>query len=55
MEISWPAGSGNSRDIGGKSEFHWKHRKLHAKSKTERRIEIRMAQNLYAIGVTTFS
>ena len=55
MEISWTAGSGKSGNIGGKNRFYWKHRKLNAKSKNERRIEIRMAQNLSTIGVKTFS
>ena len=55
MEISWTAGSGKSGDIGGKSGFYWKRRKLNEKSKNERRIEIRMAQNLSTISVTTFS
>ena len=55
MEISWTAGSGNSRNIEGKNGFYWKHWKLNAKSKNKRRIEIRMAQNLSTIGVKTFS
>ena len=55
MEISWTAGSGKSGDNGGKNGFYRKHRKLDAKSKNERRIEIRRPQNLSAVGVTTFS